>query len=244
MRIVGKTEIARLLDEGLGKAQQELVRVQQMQNEALNLVKEIQKNKGKVTQKDLDQLIEAEQLQKQVAERLGNRPDEGVRDELAKLQQLIKDNKVPSSAVQDQIKTLKNELERLRRRNCSRSSRTSPRHARSWPAPPSRAPRKRARSPKREKLQEQSKQALDELAKFLDPWAGMHQMKGETRDVLAKQKELQKGVEKILDSKAELVKGDKSPEAVRTANEELKADLDQHAERKRTWPSASKSCST
>ena len=56
LRIVGKEEIARLLDEGLGKAQQELVRLQQMQQEALNLVKDLQlkKSRKQATQKELD----------------------------------------------------------------------------------------------------------------------------------------------------------------------------------------------
>ena len=46
-------------------------------------------------QQKLDRLIEAEQVHKQIQERIGNRPDEGLREQLGKLDQLIKDNKLP-----------------------------------------------------------------------------------------------------------------------------------------------------
>jgi len=232
LNIVSKTEIARLLDEGLGKAQQELVRLQQLQEEALNLVKGIerQKAKNKLSQRELDQLIEAEQIQKQIQERLGNRPEEGLRDDLAKLQQMTKDNKLPSSEAQDQIKTLKNELERLAQEQLPQiepnlAEARKEMAGTSKPAPKDKSPLEKAR-----KLQEESKKSLDELAKFLDPWAGMHQIKGETRQVLTKQKELKKETEKILDTKLDLIKNGKDAEAMRQADEELKGELDRKAE--------------
>src|SRR5262249_21181817 len=113
IRIVGKGELAKILDEGLADAQQELLRVQQMQEDALNLAKEIQKNQDKAGQKERDQLAEAEQMQELVQERIVKTADEGLRKQLAKLNQLIKDNKLPASDVQDHIKTMKQELERL-----------------------------------------------------------------------------------------------------------------------------------
>lgn len=232
LRIVSKAEIARILDDGLGKAQQELVRLQQLQEEALNLIKEIQdkKAKGKLTQKELGALIDAEQLQKQMQERLGNRPDEGLRDELAKLQQLLKDNKLPPSEVQDHIKTLKNELERLAQEDLQQiePNLAEARKEMAGTAKPS--PKDKGPLDKAQKLQQQTKKTLDELAKFLDPWASMHQVKGETRNVLGKQKELKKDVERIMDTKAELIANGKDKDAVRRANDELKGELDKKAD--------------
>src|SRR5262249_19697680 len=73
LRVVTPKEITQALEKGLEKAQGDLVRLQQMQDNALNLVKEIKDNiaKGQVTQKDIDKLIEAEQIQRAMQERVG-----------------------------------------------------------------------------------------------------------------------------------------------------------------------------
>lgn len=233
LRIVSKAEIARILDDGLGKAQQELVRLQQLQEEALNLIKDIQqkKAKGKLTQKELGALIDAEQLQKQMQERLGNRPDEGLRDELAKLQQLLKDNKLPGSEVADHIKTLKNELERLAQEDMQQIEPNLAEARKEMAGTTTPAPKDKGPLDKAQKLQEQTKKTLDELAKFLDPWASMHQVKGETRNVLNKQKDLKKDVEKVMDNtKKELLDNAKDPDGVRKVHEEFKGELDKKAE--------------
>jgi hypothetical protein len=203
LRIVSKEEIARNLDDGLAKAQQEIVRLQKLQEEANNLIKDVQKKSAdnKVSKKEVDELIEAEQLQKQIQERLGNSPEDGLREELAKLQQSIKDNKLPPSKVQDQIKTLKNELERLAQEDLPQiePNLAEARKELVGAAPPT--PKNKGPLDKAEKLQEQAKKTLDDLAKFLDPWASMHQIQGETRALLDKQKDLRKDVEKILTDK-------------------------------------------
>ena len=67
LRIVSKGDLAKLLDDGLGQAQQELVRIQKMQQDAIDLVKQI--DKAKEPQQKLDRLVEAEQIQKQIQER-------------------------------------------------------------------------------------------------------------------------------------------------------------------------------
>ena len=203
LRIVAKEEIARILDEGLGKAQQELVRLQQMQEEALNLVKDIQrkKAKNKLAPKDLDQLIEAEQLQKQIQERLGARSEEGLREELARLEQWIKDNKLPPSEARDKIKTLRNELDRLAQEELPQIEPHLAEARKEMIGTAKPTPKNKGPLDKAQKLQEEAKKTFDELASFLDPWASIHQVNGETRDVLNKQKELKKEVERILDMK-------------------------------------------
>ena len=230
LRIVSTAESARLLDEGLGKAQQELVRLQQMQQEALQLIKNIQekKAKNKLTNKDLDQLIEAEQLQKQIQERLGARSEEGLRDELAKLQHWIRDNKLPPTEVQDKIKTLKNELERLALEEVQQIEPHLAEARKEMAGTVKPGPNEKGPLDKAQKLQEEAKRTFDELAKFLDPWASMHQVKGETRDVLNKQKELKKDVERILDMKGDLSKNGKRANPAR--QEELNEELDRKAD--------------
>ncbi len=203
LRIVSKEEIARNLDDGLAKAQQEIVRLQKMQEEANNLIKAVQKkNAGnKVTKREIDELIEAEQIQKQIQERLGQQLRRRTREELAKMQQSIKDNKLPPSKVQDQIKTLKNELERLAQEDLQQIEPSLAEARKELVGAASPTPKNKGPLDKAEKLQEQAKKTLDDLAKFLDPWASMHQIQGETAALLDKQKELRKDVEKILADK-------------------------------------------
>src|SRR5262245_46131630 len=52
LRIVGKSELARQLDDGLGLVQQELVRLQKMRQDAIDLIKDI--DKAKEPQQKLD----------------------------------------------------------------------------------------------------------------------------------------------------------------------------------------------
>ena len=69
----------------------------------------------KLRPETLDKLLEAEQVQKQLQARVGPREDEGLRAELQRLQQMMRDNKLPPSSTQDRIQMLKNELDRLAR---------------------------------------------------------------------------------------------------------------------------------
>src|SRR5207248_3305804 len=76
---------------------------------------------------------------------------------------------------------------------------------------------------KAQKLQEQAKKGLDDLAKFLDPWASMHQVKGETRELLHKQKDLRSQVEKLVDKS-------KSGDDQAKSDDDLRAELQRRGE--------------
>ncbi|MBI3410953.1 MAG: hypothetical protein HY040_21675 [Planctomycetes bacterium] len=201
LRIVTPKEITQALEKGLEKAQGDLVRLQQMQDNALNLVKEIKDNiaKGQVTQKEIDKLIEAEQIQRSMQERVGQGPEDGLRDELAKLLQTVKENKLPGSDVQDQIKTLKMELDRLATEELPQiePNLAETRKELGGAAKPS--PKDKSPLNKAERHQQETKTALDELAKFLEPWASMNEIRGKTRDILNQQQTLRKETEKLDD---------------------------------------------
>src|SRR5262249_16982641 len=113
LRIVSRAQLAKKVDEGLGLVQEELVRLQQMQEEALAKVKEIQEKAGKPGFRPNQELIEAEQKQKQIQARIGVTPEEGLRAELNRLKQVLRDNKLPPSDVSDRLKTISSELDRI-----------------------------------------------------------------------------------------------------------------------------------
>src|SRR5262249_36767612 len=77
--------------------------------------KEHADNTGKLREQDLNDLKEAELLQKQVQSILGAKEDEGLRDDIARLFKTIKDNNLPPSDTQDRLKAVQNELARVQR---------------------------------------------------------------------------------------------------------------------------------
>jgi hypothetical protein len=116
LRVVGKQALAAILDDAQAKIQQDLLRLREWQEKALKKVIEAQEQAraaGKLRAEDFDGLVEAEQLQKQIQARIGATPDEGLRAELRRLEQMIRDNRLPPSGAQDRLKVMKAELERL-----------------------------------------------------------------------------------------------------------------------------------
>ena len=196
LRIVGKSELARQLDDGLGQVQQELVRIQKMQQEAIDLIKDI--DKAKEAQQKLDRQIEAEQLQKQIQERIGNRPDEGLREQLGKLDQLIKDNKLPPTEINDQVKELLQDLNRLSQEEMPKIEQSLNELRKELsgaqkPTPPN--SKKQAPLDKTKNLQQQAKDKIDEMTRSLDKWADVNLAKSILRDLIQRQERVAKETE-------------------------------------------------
>ena len=118
LRIVSPKALQAVLDEAQAQIQQELIRLREWQEQALKKVIEAEQEwraTGKLRPETLDKLLEAEQVQKQVQARVGGKEDEGLRAELDRLKQMMRDNKLPPSGTQDRIQMLKSELDRLAR---------------------------------------------------------------------------------------------------------------------------------
>jgi len=203
LRIVGDKELARQLNEDFHKVQEDIVRLQNLQDKAIKKIEEVQDDRKKDPKAPLDKtqhdlVVEAEQLQKQIQERIGQKKDEGLRDELQKIKQKMIDNQLPNSDLKDRINTLTNELDRLVQEDLQQieaklaEARSQPAGA-PKPMPPT--PQKKDPLDQAKALQQDAKKTLDELAKFLDPWASLQQIKGDTAKLLAEQKELKKDTE-------------------------------------------------
>ena len=192
LRIVGKSELAKVVDDKLAEVQQDLVRLQKMQQDALDLVKGLQ-NKEKPTQQDRDQLIEAETVQKSIRERIGQTGDEGMRNELNKLLQLLKDNKLTDTEAKEKAGMLKGELDRLAKNELQQ---IEPNLSEARKEVSVGEKNKDALN-RAAKLQESAKNSLDELAAQLNPWASLHEIKGEARDIRNKQQDLKQAFENI-----------------------------------------------
>lgn len=203
LKVVGRHELAAQLDEAQARIQQELVRLREWQNKALKNViqaEEQWRGTGQLKPEDIQQLVEAEQLQKQIQARVGTTKDEGLRAEIDRLQQMVKDNKLPPTAAEDRLQMLKEELARLSREHLPQIEPrlTAARQKLDNPeAPRKPAPEEKGDLGQARQHQEEVQQALDDLLKHLERWASTQQIKGKTRAVLHEQKDIKGETEKV-----------------------------------------------
>jgi hypothetical protein len=116
LRVVGPPALAAVLDEAQARVQQELLRLREWQEKALKKViaaEQQARATGKLRPEDFDGLVEAEQLQKQIQARVGPTKEEGLRAELRRLEQMMRDNHLPPSGARDRLQVMKEELDRL-----------------------------------------------------------------------------------------------------------------------------------
>jgi hypothetical protein len=215
MRIVGEDELHRQNEENLAEVQKELAQLRKIEDEVQKLLDDLPKD-GKVDDKAVDQLIDLTQKAKQVQERIGLKSNEGIRDKLEKMQDSIKDNKLDNPELQDQVRGLNQELQRLvqeefpkleQQLNESRKEMTGTKKD-----DKQKSPLDKAKSTNKE-----IQKSLNELSKSLDRWADLAQIKGQMREWIEKQKNLTKETEGH-NEKAEL--GEKVPAAQKMLDEE------------------------
>src|SRR5438552_922166 len=117
LHIVGRNALDIGLYESQAQIEQEIVRLREQQREALEKVipAEAQwRNKVPLQAKHLDDLLQAEQTQQQIRARVGTR-QEGLRAQVARILQTMRDNHLPRSGAQDRLETILAELDRLSR---------------------------------------------------------------------------------------------------------------------------------
>ena len=115
IHIVDRNALEIELNREQAKVQQELLRLREKEREALKLVTEVEnklKKGEKLTEEDLAKLLQAEQAQQQLHERIGD-DKEGLRAEIARLLQTLKQTQLQNSAVKDRMLDVQRELDRL-----------------------------------------------------------------------------------------------------------------------------------
>jgi hypothetical protein len=115
VRIVGRNALELVLNQEQARVQQELMRLREKEREALQKVTEVENRlrKGeKPTAEDSDKLIQAEQIQQQIRERVGDRK-EGTRADVQRILDTLKQNGLENTAVRDRMRDVGRELDRL-----------------------------------------------------------------------------------------------------------------------------------
>ncbi len=117
IRIVGQNALELVINQAQAKVQQELVILRKMQQEATKKVNDVQqhlKQTGKLSEQDLDQLLQAEDTQRQVREHIGDKK-EGLRAEVERIRETLRDNPLPRSGSEKRLERVAEELDRLTR---------------------------------------------------------------------------------------------------------------------------------
>lgn len=115
IRIVGREALNAVVSQEETQVQQDIVRLREKEREALKKVEEVEKKlrKGeKLTPEDMEKLVQAEQLQQQIRERVGDRK-EGLRADVQRLRETLAQNGQRNSAARDRMDMVAKELERL-----------------------------------------------------------------------------------------------------------------------------------
>jgi hypothetical protein len=232
LKVVGKTALDAVLDEHESSFQQQIARLREMQETATKKVigaEQQWRATGQLRPEDLVDVLEAEQLQKEIQARIGSTKEEGLRAELGQFEEMLKDNKLSNKEIADRARAIREELERINRENLPRiePALTKARRELDGPAQPMPPlPKDDGDLGEARKEQEKIEKALSELLKNMEDQASMQQLKGEMRSVLQEQQELQKDVEKLKDQ------ADKDPTSL-SKDAKLKAALRRAAELQR-----------
>jgi hypothetical protein len=115
IRIVGRNAFDLAVNQEQANVQQELLRLREKEREAMQKVTEVEnrlKKGDKVTPEDQEKLLQAEQLQQQIRERIGTEK-EGLRAELTRILETLKQNGMEKTAAQERMNDVGRELERL-----------------------------------------------------------------------------------------------------------------------------------
>ncbi len=115
IRVIGRNALEIVLNQDEARVQQELLRLREKQREALQAVTQTQTKlrKGeKTSAEEADRLLQAEQTQQQIRERVGDEKD-GLRGEVGRILRALKSNGLDHSATRDRMRDVARELGRI-----------------------------------------------------------------------------------------------------------------------------------
>jgi hypothetical protein len=230
LHIVSRQVLDDILNRAQTQVQEELLRLRKEQQEASDRVvgpKIRWEKTGKLRPQEVDQLLQAEQMQQQIRARVGDK-EEGLRGEVSRILQSLKDNHLPRAGVHERMETVAQELDRAKREHLEQiePNLTNARkeNETSTGKPP--APDEKTELGEARRHQEEVERAFSELLKMLEPWGNISSVKGEAKALLDEQRRLQRELDK-LNQDDNL---GKSPDAL---TPEQKAALDRVAELQR-----------
>ncbi len=223
LRIVDRSKLDRIVERTMQKMHKQLIDLKKTQEKALAIVKEVKNQLGQDDEGNHDKLAEAKELQKQMQRRVGATPEEGLRAEIKRLRDTLRQNKLPPSAASDRLRTLEHELGRITQEDLQRIEPTLAEAMKDINL--GKKIDKLQSLEQAQELQQDARRSLDELIKFLDPWAEVSDAKVKAGDLLDEQKELRKQTEELKLLKEEMENKDLPAEKRKQAQEKFEKGL-------------------
>jgi hypothetical protein len=197
IQIIGRNALEIALNKEQARIQQELVKLREQQRDALKKVTGAEphwKRQGKLTPEEVDQLQQAEQLQQQIRERVGPTKQDGLRSEVSRLLDTLRDNQLPRSAVHERMEAVASELDRLAREELGQ---IEPRLSNVRKENETGGKKEPNLLTEARKHQEEVEKTLNDLLSRLEPWTSTQEIKGEAKSILQEQRQLAKETEKL-----------------------------------------------
>lgn len=206
LRIVSSRQVKNEVANQLGQIKNELKRIQQMQQKALDTVKET-KGMDKIDAKELENFIDgAESPQRNVKERIGNTPQEGLRKDLNDLRRLLKDNDLENTPAYREAGEIKGTLDNIAQEELQRIEPKIADIRSELSQTNKNTPKTKDKLGETAKLQQNVLDGLNELIQKMDPSAKLDEQKAQLRDIIEREKKLAEDLEELNQRKAQLEK--------------------------------------
>lgn len=206
LRIVGVRQLVQEADLKLGQIKNELRRVQKLQQQALDTVKETKAN-DKIEAKDVDKFIdEVEGPQRGVKDRVGNTPQEGLRKDLNELRRTLRDNNLEGTQAYRDAGEIKGTLDNIAQEELQK---IEPRIAdvrNELTQNNKNTPKTKQKLEETAKLQKNVLDGLNELIGKMDPTAKLDDQKNQLRDIIDREKKNLLDLEELNARKQDLEK--------------------------------------
>jgi hypothetical protein len=196
IQIIDRNALDVILSQEQGKIQKEMVRLLEQERDALRKQEKVAANlekNGKLDQEHLDLLAQIEQLSQQIRERVGKTKDEGLRAQVERIRETLKDNKLPRSGIHERLDELARELDRL---SSEELEQVEPRlsNARKQQEAaskdPASLPKTRQELGQAEQHEKEVEKTLDRMLSRFEEVSSTLEHKGELKSILRDQREL------------------------------------------------------
>lgn len=196
LRIVNRNALEAMLNQDQAKLQQELLRLREQEREAIKKVDGAEKqwkNTGRLKPEDIDSVVQAEQMQQQIRAQVGTRREEGLRADVARMLQTMKDNQLPRSGAQERMELAAAELDRLAHENLEQIEPllTEARKENELAAEQRKPDKGDPGNLTKARLhQEEVEKTVNQLLAELEPYSKIREVQGEAKALLEEQRKL------------------------------------------------------
>jgi hypothetical protein len=206
IQILSVRQVVQKVETALSKIENDVRRAKELQEKALNTVKDVQK-KDKLDQNDINNFIDnAENPQRQVREIIGNTPKEGLRGDLAELRKTLNDNNLGGTQAARDVKRYEGALDNIANGELQKLEPQIADVRNEMTQNNKNTPESKKKLDNVAKLENRVLESLKELIQQMDPTAKMNDQKNKLRDIIDREKANLKELEEMKADKQNLEK--------------------------------------